>query len=432
MALRIYNTKTRRTEPFVSLTPGVVRMYVCGPSVYGPAHIGHARSYVVFDALRRILECAGYEVRHVQNFTDISEKIGELAAREGLTPRAFADRFIHDFFEDMDALAVARADHYPRVTDFIGKVVEVTRRLVESGHAYVGGRDVYFDVGRKKDFGKVAGFTDLDEVTTDKPARPAGGRRDARDFALWRVTDDFKLAWQSPWGEGRPGWHTECAVMAMHYLGPTIDIQGGGMDLVFPHHESSTAIAEASTGHEFCRTYVHNGFVTVDRRKMSKSLGNFVTLREARTKNDPEALRFFLLRKHYREPVNYTQAEVRKLAEDLARLRTVKATLAKEWRDAVHGPPRKEHLPEGLASLWGEFVEAIDDDLHFGRATDAVVEMGKVLERDLGSASLAPEARRESARILGEVTCRLGILGPQEARDGTAGPTASGSTAERK
>lgn len=357
--LRLYDTRRRRVEPFRPLTPGLVRMYVCGPTVYERSHVGHGRSYVVYDVLKRHFGASGLSVLHVQNFTDIEESIAVRAAEAGEPPMVFAERYIDAFLEDMDGLLVARADAYPRVSEHIPEIQAIVQTLLDRKVAYrieciQDQCNVYFDVSKVPDYGDLVGSS-LEDLTAGD-ASQTGERRHAADFALWKSRDDWGVSWDSPWGRGRPGWHVECAAMAAEYLGTPFDLHGGGLDLVFPHHESERVVAEATWGKGYCGTYVHNGFVTVESRKMSKSKGNFVYVKDLLAKHDAEALRVWFLSAKYREPLPYSPAAVREAAERVARWRLAASRITST-------PAAAE--ADGLAA---QFVAALDDDLDTPRA----------------------------------------------------------------
>ena len=364
------NTRTHAVEPFVTREPGVVRMYVCGPSVYDEAHLGHARSYVGYDAMKRTLQAMGHRVVHVQNFTDVEENVAARAARRGMAPLDYASMLIGRFFEDMDALGVARADHYPRVSEHIPDILRIIERLEDADVAYrvdcgprghiQKGCDIYFSVEKAPGFGELIGTT-VDELTVERPEK-AGDRRNPLDFALWKSRDDWGVTWHAPWGEGRPGWHVECTAMSTKYLGMGFDIHGGGLDLVFPHHESERAIAEALHGERYCTYYLHNGFVTVGAQKMSKSLGNFVTVKDMLARHDPEVVRTFLLGCHYRAPLNYSEEDVALAEARVARWREGVASLQAKAKGR-DGP-----APRARAAFWA----ALEDDFRFDRALDAI------------------------------------------------------------
>ncbi|HIP89105.1 MAG TPA: cysteine--tRNA ligase, partial [Thermococcus paralvinellae] len=297
--MKIYNTLTKQKEEFKPLKEGEVRMYVCGPTVYDYTHLGHARTYIAFDVIRRYLEHRGYTVLMVMNFTDIDDKIIRRAQETGEDPKELAEKFLKYFLEDMKALKVKPADIYPRVTEHIQDIIKFVEKLEEKGYAYEGSDGVYFEVQKFKDYGKLSGIK-LEELRKGARVEPGEGKRNPEDFALWKKAKPGEPKWDSPWGEGRPGWHIECSTMSTKYLGEQFDIHGGGNDLIFPHHENEIAQTEACTGKRWVRYWLHTGFVMVKGEKMSKSLGNFVTIRELLQRYSPEVIRFFVLQKHYR------------------------------------------------------------------------------------------------------------------------------------
>jgi cysteinyl-tRNA synthetase len=316
MALKIYNTQTRRLEPFVPLLPGIVTMYCCGVTVYDYCHLGHARSYIVWDLVRRYLQWRGYEVTYVQNFTDIDDKILKRAQQEGVSMADISERFIKAYFEDIRPLNVMDADEYPRVTDNISGIQQLIQILLDKNYAYVVDGDAYFNVQAFGEYGKLSGRTQsmmqagasgrvaVSDPETIKKKHPS-------DFALWKGAKLEEPAWDSPWGKGRPGWHIECSAMVRALLGETIDIHGGGSDLVFPHHENEIAQSEAANGKPLAKYWLHNGMVTVNGEKMSKSLGNFTTIRELLNRPlDPMVIRLFVLQAHYRKPLDFTEEAI--------------------------------------------------------------------------------------------------------------------------
>ena len=410
MRLRVMNTRTHRVEPFEPRQPGLVRMYVCGPSVYDESHLGHARSYVAYDAMKRYFLSRGLRVRHVQNFTDVEENISARAAAAGRAPLDFASRLIARFFEDMDALRVLRADVYPRVSEHLPEIQEVVSALEKRGHAYrhdCGARhhterescDVYFDVKSIPDYGLLIGM-DVEELAVERPLKESQ-RRDPLDFALWKSHDDWGVTWDAPWGPGRPGWHVECTAMALKHLGPGFDIHGGGLDLVFPHHESERALGEAYAGEQYCNHYLHNGFVTVGSQKMSKSLGNFVTLRDLLGRHDPEALRAFLLSRHYRAALNYDEDTLAEAERRVARWREQAARV----REAARGASPADKLPPPVREARDAFWDALEDDFHFGRGLDA-------LDRGLDAAAALADPTQAAAALawLREAAAATGLL----------------------
>ncbi|MBL0919823.1 MAG: cysteine--tRNA ligase [Hydrogenophaga sp.] len=341
MTLHIHNTLTRRLEPFAPIEPGHVRMYVCGITVYDLCHVGHARSAIAFDIARRWLETSGHRVSFVRNITDIDDKIIRRAVQNGETVRALTDRMIDAMYQDFDALGIARPTHDPRATDYVPQMLDIVRTLEDKGLAYRSGDgDVNYAVRRFPGYGKLSGKT-LDELNAGERVAVAQGKEDPLDFVLWKGTKPDEPAdaqWPSPYGQGRPGWHIECSAMACALLGETFDIHGGGADLQFPHHENEIAQSEGANGVPLASVWMHNGFVNVDNEKMSKSLGNFFTIREVLQKYDAETVRFFMLRAHYRSPLNHSDAHLDDARAALKRLYTalslVKAAdVAIDWAD---------------------------------------------------------------------------------------------------
>ncbi|NMB76230.1 MAG: cysteine--tRNA ligase [Myxococcales bacterium] len=304
MTISIFNTLSNRKEEFRPLAPPRVGMYVCGVTVYDMCHVGHARAYVTADVIFRYLNFRGYQVTYVRNFTDVDDKIIRRAGELGIPTRELSERYIREFYDDMDALFVRRPQVEPKVTEHIPEIVDMVRRLLERGHAYVVDGDVYFDVRSFPMYGRLSG-RNLNDMKAGARVEVDERKRYALDFALWKASKSGEPAWDSPWGPGRPGWHIECSTMSSKYLGDTFDLHGGGKDLVFPHHENEIAQSEAATGKPFVKVFFHNGFVNIDKEKMSKSLGNFFTIREIRERYDPEALRLFILTTHYRSPINF-------------------------------------------------------------------------------------------------------------------------------
>ena len=369
--MRLYNTLASAKEDF-TVSDGVVKMYVCGITPYAGSHVGHAMSAVVFDVVRRYMEFKGFEVRHVQNFTDIDDKMIVAAAKEGITVEELAERNIAAFLADMDTLNVKRATVYPRATQEIEGIVDMILRLEERGFAYSVNGDVYFRVRKDPDYGKL-GRRNLEDMIAGARLEVDEQKDDVMDFALWKGKKPGEPAWDSPWGPGRPGWHIECSAMVIRYLDQTIDIHGGGRDLVFPHHENEIAQSEAySSVKPFARFWMHNGMVQFGDDKMSKSIGNIVEVRDALEKHEPDALRLFFLSSHYRSPVNYTDDSVEGHARALGRLR--------QALEASSGPGA--HLDPGPYEA--VFVEAMDDDLNTPRAIAALFDLAREINRSSG------------------------------------------------
>ncbi len=402
MDLWLYNTFRRRKEPFRPLQPPRVGMYVCGVTVYDLTHIGHARSLVVFDVLYRYLKYLGFRVLYVRNFTDIDDKIINRAQQEGVTFREIAERYIAEFYADTDPLGLERPDVEPRATEHIPEMIEAIRRLIEKGHAYVADGDVYFSVESFPGYGKLSGRSP-EEMMAGARIEPDPKKRNPLDFALWKASKPGEPSWSSPWGEGRPGWHLECSVMSQKYLGETLDIHGGGQDLIFPHHENEIAQSEALTGKPFVRYWVHNGFVQVRGEKMSKSLGNIVTLKEILREYHPEALRLFLLGRHYRSPVDYTPERLKEAGRSLERLYTVLLRVKRAEGSDEGGWGKVVELSEGLPD---RFHQAMSDDLNTPRALAGLFELMREVNRIQG-----PMPKPVAERILGALEPYQGVLG---------------------
>jgi len=414
MPLRIYNSLTQKKEEFLSLCPGEVRMYVCGITPYDLCHIGHARATLVFEVMKEYLEFRSYKVTMVRNFTDIDDKIIAKAASLGLSWREVADRFIAEYYKDMSDLGLGPATIEPKATDHIPKMIRMIKALEAKRLAYAVEGDVYFEVRKFPSYGKLS-HRNLDEMQAGARVEVDPRKRDPLDFALWKSSKEGEPFWESPWGRGRPGWHIECSVMAIDYLGETIDIHGGGADLVFPHHENEIAQSESYTGKEFARYWLHNGFVSIDSEKMSKSLGNFLTIREILRKYDSEALKLFLLSTHYRAPVDFFD---RKLIEAEKALDRAQLTLEKAER-IVHGKAGGDITPapllQALSKTEKSFMEAMDDDFHTPRAIaslfDMIRQLNGFMENGVRDPFLGQAARRirELAGIMGFMKGRRDI-----------------------
>ncbi len=391
--MKIHNTLSGKTEDFEALD-GKVNMYVCGITPYSASHIGHAMMSVIFDVVRRYLEFKGYDVCHIQNFTDIDDKMILAANSTGIDVADLAESNITDYLAEMDALNVARAHEYPRATAEIGKITEIIAKLIEKGYAYPVSGDVYFRVNRDEDYGKLS-HRDLDGLIAGARVEVDERKEDAMDFALWKSQKPGEPAWDSPWGMGRPGWHIECSAMAIKYLGSSIDIHGGGRDLIFPHHENEIAQSESFTDEvPFSRFWMHNGMLRLGDDKMSKSIGNIVTVGEALSSYSPDALRLFFLSSHYRAPLLYTEANVAGQERALERLKNaVRPASAASVGSTIDVSPAK-----------AQFVEAMDDDFNTPRALAAMFELAREINRgkDEGADVLgAQDTLRELSGILG-------------------------------
>ena len=370
--MQIYNTMTRKKEELVTLHPGEVRIYACGPTVYNFFHIGNARPFIVFDTLRRYLLYKGWKVTFVQNFTDIDDKMIRRANEEHTTVKELGDRFIREYYHDADALNVMRATVNPRATEHIGDIIRLVSRLVENGHAYVAENgDVYFSVRSWPSYGKLSG-QNIDDLENGARVDPTEQKKDPLDFALWKAEKPGEPSWDSPWGKGRPGWHIECSAMSMGILGESFDIHGGGQDLIFPHHENEIAQSEAATGKPFARYWMHNGYINVDNVKMSKSLGNFFTVRDISEKYDLAAVRLFMLGVQYRNPVNYTDELIRSADAALARLRNARQRMAEAA--VVDSTPEDDAFLAEIDGYRARFEAAMDDDLNTADALGALFD----------------------------------------------------------
>lgn len=363
--MKLYNTMTRKKEEFVPLHENEVRMYCCGPTVYNYFHIGNARPFIIFDTFRRYLEYKGYKVTYVQNFTDIDDKMIQKANEEGITVAELAERFIEEYFKDADALGIKRASYHPRATDHIEDIIQFIEKLIEKGYAYEVDGDVYFDTTAYEDYGKLS-KQNLEELEAGARIQPGEKKKNPMDFALWKAQKPGEPAWDSPWGKGRPGWHIECSVMATKYLGETIDIHAGGQDLTFPHHENEIAQTEALTGKPFARYWLHNGYINVDNRKMSKSLGNFFTVRDISREYDLEVVRLFMLSAHYRNPVNFSHELLDQAKSALERLYNAKNNLDHLLRQTQDREltQQEQELYDEMDGYIKKFEEAMEDDIN--------------------------------------------------------------------
>ncbi|MCZ0717956.1 cysteine--tRNA ligase [Aerococcus kribbianus] len=367
--MKLYNTLTNQKEEFTPIQSGKIAMYVCGPTVYNYIHIGNARSTVAFDTIRRYFEYRGYEVNYVSNFTDVDDKIIKRANEEGLSPQEVADKYIAAFYEDTDALNVMRATTNPRVVENMTDIIDFVADLIDKDYAYQAGGDVYYRARKFDHYGDLSdqSIDDLRQGASQRLADDADAlKEDPVDFALWKEAKPGEIAWESPWGQGRPGWHIECSVMATKYLGPTIDIHGGGHDLTFPHHENEIAQSEAKTGQTFANYWLHNGFVTMgdDGEKMSKSLGNFVLAHDLIREISPEVIRFFLASAHYRSPLKFSEQNINDAKSNLDRLKTTYQNLNYRYQDAVNTLANDEDILSRIANHQKHFVEVMDDDIN--------------------------------------------------------------------
>lgn len=411
MSIRIYNTLTRTLEPFETLEPGVVKMYVCGVTVYDRAHIGHAMSAIVFDVVRRYLEYRGYAVQHVVNFTDVDDKIINRASELGRDPKELAESYIAEFLEDLEALNVKRAHIYPRATETMPEIQRFISRLIETGHAYVADGDVYFRVSTIPDYGKLSRRS-LDDMIAGNRISVDERKENPADFALWKAAKPGEPFWDSPWGPGRPGWHIECSAMNLAHLGEQIDIHGGGTDLIFPHHENEIAQTESLTGKPFARYWMHNGMLQIQTRladgtykleKMSKSLGNVVTIREFLERYHPDVLRLTVLSSSYRSPLAFGEEIAADQERKLARLRSA----LEPPIGTIETGPTVEAVLAAARTARERFIAAMDDDFNTAGALAALFELVRSINtaRDAGVGGApfveAQETFRELVDVLG-------------------------------
>ena len=417
--LKLYNTATGKKEDFRPLNDMKVGMYVCGVTVYDVCHIGHARSAVVFDVIRRYLRFKGYGVKFVKNFTDIDDKIINRARQEEIPWYDVARKYTLRYYDDMRRLGVADADVEPRATEHIEEIIRMVKGLVEKGHAYVVDGDVYFSVESFPGYGKLSGRR-LEDMQAGARVEVDARKKNPMDFALWKKSSkEGEPAWDSPWGPGRPGWHIECSAMTLRHLGETLDIHAGGADLIFPHHENELTQSEAYTGKQFVRYWLHNGFITVDKEKMSKSLGNFFTIEEILDKYSPEAVRLFLLQTHYRSPIEFSNENIEEAEHSLEhfyqsmkRLEDFFLSQGKEGADAGKKIPKG--LEEAVSSFMGALTDAMDDDFNTALAIGHVFELVKEINRFLDQRPSGGEAVRllEQAReLIGQASGVLNLFG---------------------
>ncbi|SFB33780.1 cysteinyl-tRNA synthetase [Lentibacillus halodurans] len=376
MAITIYNTLTQEKEAFKPLEDGKVRMYVCGPTVYNYIHIGNARPAIVFDTVRRYLEYSGYQVDYVLNFTDVDDKIIKAANELNEQVEDVANRFIDAYLDDIGALGVKKATYNPRVTETMDDIISFIATLIDKGYAYEVDGDVYFKPRSFDGYGKLS-HQSIDELRTGARIQVGEKKEDPLDFALWKKAKDGEIAWDSPWGEGRPGWHIECSAMAGKYLGETIDIHAGGQDLTFPHHENEIAQSEAMTGEPFSHYWMHNGYINIDNEKMSKSLGNFVLTKDIIAKHDPQVIRFFMLSVHYRNPINFTEELLQGAKSSLDRIKNAYTNLEHRKQTSTNLDNASDQWFETINQLNSQFEEAMDDDFNTANAISVLFEMTK-------------------------------------------------------
>ncbi len=374
--MKVYNTLTRSKEEFIPTDSSEIKIYVCGPTVYNYFHIGNARPFVVFDTLRKYLQYRGEKVRFVQNFTDVDDKIINKAKEEGVTASEISEKYIEEYYKDAKALNVARADFHPKVTENIDEIIKFVKDLVDKGYAYEVDGDVYFSARKFKGYGKLS-KQNIEDLESGARIMVEEKKKDPLDFALWKARKhDDEIAWDSPWGMGRPGWHIECSTMSKKYLGDTIDLHAGGQDLTFPHHENEVAQSEAHNGKPFAKYWMHNGYITIDNEKMSKSKGNFFTVRDILRSYSGEVIRFFLLSGHYRSPINFSDELMEQAKNSLERIKNASLNLKHMIKNSIGTITEEEKKKiEGMDKYRQMFISAMDDDLNTADGITAVFEL---------------------------------------------------------
>ncbi len=421
MAIKVYNTLTKKKEEFVPINPGEARIYVCGVTPYNHPHVGNARPFVTWDVIRRFLEHEGYDVTHVQNFTDVDDKIINTANKEGVQWFDICNRYIDSYYEVMDKLNVRRAHVYPRVSEHIEDIIGTVAKLIENKHAYVVDGDVYYSVESFERYGELSG-RNLEDMQAGARVDVDERKKHPMDFALWKAAKPGEPSWDSPWGKGRPGWHIECSTMSMKYLGEQFDFHGGGSDLIFPHHENEIAQSEGCTNkHPFVRYWLHNGFITVNEEKMSKSLGNFFMVIDILKNFDPETLRFFIVETHYRSPLDFSDARLSEAKKSLSRLRNAKDVLSELVMKMSAGPTQRSlALRKEVAELREKFMEAMRDDFNTALAISYMFELAKKVnayKAEIGEGKPDGKLVDQMQKVFAEMCSIIGIL---ETKEGAA------------
>ncbi len=411
MALKIYNTLMQTKEDFKPIRPDQVGMYVCGVTVYDLCHIGHARSAIVFDTIYRYLQTKGYNVNYVKNFTDIDDKIINRANKEGLTTSQVSEKYIEEYYKDMDRLGLKKPTHEPRATMHINDIINFIKGLIDNGHAYESSGDVYYAVRSFGSYGKLSG-KNIEELEAGARVEPGEAKKDPLDFALWKKSKPGEPSWESPWGKGRPGWHIECSAMSTSYLGKSFDIHGGGMDLIFPHHENEIAQTEGLTRVPFVNYWIHNGFVQINREKMSKSLGNFFTIREILDRYEPQALRLFVLMHHYRNPIDFSDQSLKEAEKALYRgyasLRLVQ-NLPAPGKPALSSD-KMNGFKEKISTFEKGFYDAMDDDFNTAGALSNLFDAMRLINTYLRNSTTSRE-QEAIKRLDSFMKSVAGILG---------------------
>lgn len=414
--MKIFNTMTRRKEEFVPLDKNEVKIYACGPTVYNYIHIGNARPLCVFDVLRRYLEYRGYNVRFVQNFTDVDDKIIKRANEEGLSFEEVSKKYIKEFWTDAHGLNFKDATVHPKATENIDEIIDIIKTLEEKGYAYAVDGDVYYRTLKFKDYGKLS-HQPIEDLQSGARIAIGEKKENPLDFALWKAAKEGEPYWDSPWGKGRPGWHIECSAMNKRYLGDSIDIHCGGKDLVFPHHENEIAQSEAANDAPFAKYWMHNGYINVDNVKMSKSLGNFKTVREIANVYGYEVIRYFLISSHYRSPINYSIDIIEQCQSALDRLYTCRESLDFAIKNAKSDINDDEEILNLIASAKDEFIKAMDDDLNTADGIAAVFDLVSTINTEIINKEVSLNVCKKAAEMFDELTGVLGLLYNRKSND---------------
>ena len=405
MALVLYNTLTRKKEPFEPLQKGKIGIYVCGVTVYDQSHLGHAKSAINFDVIVRYLRHKGYEVKHVTNFTDVDDKIINRANELGMEPLMLSQSMIDEYFKDMDALKIRRASVYPKASETMNEIVQMVKGLIDKGYAYESQGSVYFSVNKVKVYGKLSGQS-LDQMEAGARVEAGEDKRDPMDFALWKAAKPGEISWDSPWGKGRSGWHIECSAMCLKHIGKTVDIHGGGTELVFPHHENEILQSEAYNDAPFVRYWMHNGLLTTDQEKMSKSLKNFFLIKDILKKYSPEVVRFYILNASYRQPLDYTEISLAETGKALERLQTTYDALMAAGKSATGAEDAKELCDKS----WRQFEERMDDDISTREAIAVVYDLSREVNRLLGERKLSKKGIDDLVEIFNRINNLLDVI----------------------
>ncbi len=406
--IKIYNSLTNKKEEFAPIEKGHVKMYSCGPTVYNYFHIGNARPFIFFDVVRRYLQYIGYDVKFIQNFTDVDDKIINRANEEGTEPKTLSEKYIEEYFKDADALGIKRADAHPKVSENISQIISLIQKLINKGMAYEKDGNVYYRVSSFPDYGKLS-KQDINDLEVGSRVEVSEEKENPLDFALWKKKKEGEIYWDSPFGQGRPGWHIECSAMALSYLGEQIDIHGGGADLIFPHHENEIAQSEGATGKKFSKYWMHNGYINIDNKKMSKSLGNFFTVRDIAEEFDLSTVRFFILSAHYRNPINFSRDLIKAAENSLERIYNAKNNLSYllSVSKNANADEDKEFTQE-INKYKKQFCDAMDDDFNTADAIAAIFELVKFININADENS-SQNKIHTAQNLLNELTGVLGI-----------------------